>query len=188
MRFSYLILHGISNYREPDHWQFWLAAQLAARGHQVLYPSLPEPDAPTFDAWNKVLRECLAMLEGGERVVVCHSLSCLLWFRSATSLTDAERVDRLLLVSPPDSSLVPEEGADLRVDAFDPEAVRASVRGQIRIVRSDADPYNSVGAQELYASLLGIDAEVLEGGVHITPDSGFGPWPFAEAWCVGAHS
>ncbi len=185
---SYLILHGLSNYREPEHWQFWLAAQLAARGDQVLYPSLPEPDSPVFEEWNRVLRESLAMLNGGERVVVCHSLSCLLWFRSAASLADAERVDRLLLVSPPDSSLVPGEGADLRIEAFDPGAVRASVSGQIRIVCSDADPYNTAGAQELYATPLGIHAAVLAGAAHITPDSGFGPWPFAEAWCADAPS
>jgi hypothetical protein len=182
---SFLILHGIANARPPEHWQFWLAARLAERGHQVLYPSLPDADAPTFDGWSRVLRDQLARLEGSERVVVCHSLSCLLWFRVAASLGEDDRVDRLLLVSPPASEQVPEEGADLRLREFDPEPVRTSARGEIRIVCSDADPYNPAGAQELYAAPLGITADVLPGAEHITPSSGFGPWPFAEEWCTG---
>jgi predicted alpha/beta hydrolase family esterase len=183
---SFLILHGIANHRPPEHWQFWLAARLAEQGHQVLYPSLPDTDAPTYAGWSACLREQLARLDrGAERVVVCHSLACLLWFRAATSVTEDERVDRLLLVSPPADAEVPEEGADLRIGAFDPAPVRASVRGEIRIACSDGDPYNPRGAQDTYAMPLDIRADVFPGAGHITPSSGFGPWPFAEAWCAG---
>jgi hypothetical protein len=187
MSSAFLILHGIANHREPDHWQFWLAARLAERGHQVLYPSLPDADHPTYAGWSRALRTQLAALDGDERVVVCHSLSCLLWFRIASSLTEDERPDRLLLVSPPAGPQVPDEGADLRLEAFDPAPVRAGVRGEIRIACSDADPYNPEGAQGLYATPLGIAADVLPGAEHITPSSGYGAWPFAEAWCIGAN-
>lgn len=183
---SFLILHGIENHRPPEHWQFWLAGRLAERGQRVLYPALPEPDAPTFDEWNQCLRGQLADLGTGERVVVCHSLACLLWFRAAGSLTESERIDRLLLVSPPASRCVPDAGASFRLDSFDARAVRASVRGEIRLACSDADPYNPEGAQDSYATPLGIAAEVLPGAGHITPETGYGPWPFAEAWCTGA--
>jgi predicted alpha/beta hydrolase family esterase len=91
----------------------------------------------------------------------------------------------LLLVAPPASEQVPDAGADLRLQAFDARAVRSSVRGEIRIACSDADPYNPAGAQSLYATPLGVAADVLEGAQHINPASGFGPWPFAEAWCLG---
>jgi len=46
---------------------------------------------------------------------------------------------------------------------------------------SDADPYNPAGAQALYGN--GITATTLEGAGHITPDEGFGRWPFASEWC-----
>ena len=40
------------------------------------------------------------------------------------------------------------------------------------------------GAQQLYGSQLGITADVFPGAGHITPESGYGPWPYAEAWCL----
>jgi predicted alpha/beta hydrolase family esterase len=64
--------------------------------------------------------------------------------------------------------------------------VRSSVRtsGEIAIACSDADPYNPAGAQALYGDPLGVAATIVEGAGHITPESGFGPWPFAAAWCL----
>jgi predicted alpha/beta hydrolase family esterase len=181
---GFLILHGIENHRPPEHWQFLLAARLSEHGHHVLYPGLPEPDAPLYERWEASLHHYLGQLSGHERVVVCHSLACLLWFRAAPGLSEDERVDRLLLVSPPASDRVPESGAGFRLAAFDAESVRASVRGEIAIACSDADPYNPATAQHLYGSSLGIDSVVFEGAGHITPDRGFGHWQFAEDWCL----
>jgi hypothetical protein len=123
-------------------------------------------------------------MEGEDRVVVCHSLACSLWFKAAGRLAAEERVDRLLLVSPPESARVSETGASFRIEVLDVAAILASVRIAIRIVCSDADPYNPPGAQELYGNPLGIRADVLVGAGHITPDSGYGPWPAIEEWCV----
>jgi predicted alpha/beta hydrolase family esterase len=120
----------------------------------------------------------------GERIVVCHSLSCLLWLRAAPGLSDQERVDRLLLVSPPASEQIPEAGASFGIAELDAEAVRASVRGGIRVACSDADPYNTAGAQNTYAPALGAEVDIIGGGGHITPETGYGPWPSAEAWCL----
>lgn len=181
---SFLILHGIENHRPPDHWQSWLAGRLEERGHRVHYPGLPAPDAPNYRVWADCLHAHLAELAGDQRVVICHSLACLLWFRAAAELGDEERIDRLLLVSPPASNRVPEAGASFRLDAVDAPSVLASVRDEIRMVCSDADPYNPEGAQRLYGTALGITADVLAGAGHITPDSGYGPWPHAEAWCI----
>src|ERR671914_325193 len=113
---SFLILHGIANDRPPGHWQFLLAAHLTTRGHQVLYPALPSPNNPMYVTWKAELHDQLAQMRGGERVVVCHSLACLLWLRAAPALGDHERVDRLLLVSPPTSARVPEAGSSFRLE------------------------------------------------------------------------
>ncbi len=182
---SFLILHGIENHRPPEHWQFLLAAELVERGHEVRYPALPEPDAPQLERWLDVLDEELAALGGQQRVVVCHSLACLLWFRaSERGLTTAGPVDRLLLVSPPASESVPDGGASFRLEGFDADAVRASVDGEIAIACSDDDPYNPAGAQALYGEPLGVTATVFKGAGHITPETGFGRWPFASDWCL----
>ncbi len=183
---SFLILHGIANHRPPDHWQFWLAARLAEKGPAVAYPMLPDPDAPSLRAWQATLHDHLAALEGAERVVICHSLACLLWFKAAPVI-DVERTpNRLLLVSPPESTRVPEEGAEFRLAQFDAAAVRRSVRGEIRIVCSDDDPYNPAGARSTYAEPLGAPVDVIPGAGHITPADGYGRWPWVETWCTAA--
>ncbi|HYP47059.1 MAG TPA: alpha/beta hydrolase [Thermoleophilaceae bacterium] len=183
---AFLILHGIENHRPPGHWQHWLAGRLGEHGHQVLYPGLPEPDAPSLPAWQASLRAHLDELDGAaERVAICHSLACLLWFITASALTAEQRVDRLMLVAPPAPDRLPEGGADFRT-GFDPAAVRPSVRGELAMVCSDFDPYNPAGAQPMYGEPIGATALVIEGAGHFTPDSGYGPWPFMEAWCLGA--
>jgi predicted alpha/beta hydrolase family esterase len=181
---SFLILHGLENHRPPDHWQFWLAARLVDHGHRVLYPGLPNPDHPNAEIWEQELHRQLAELNDGERIVVCHSLACLLWFRAAARLTDPDRVDRLLLVSPPASEQIPQAGASFRIAELNADAITASVRGDIRVACSDADPYNSAGAQRTYAPALNAEVDIISGGGHITPETGYGPWASAEAWCL----
>jgi predicted alpha/beta hydrolase family esterase len=184
MSASYLILHGIENERPPQHWQFQLAAELVRRGHDVRYPALPQPSAPTLTSWLAALSDELNALTGEQRNVICHSLACLLWFHAAARLSDGRALaDRVLLVSPPASDRVPEAGKSFRVDALDTNAARRSAKRELAIVCSDADPYNPAGAQTLYAQPLGIQATIVPGAGHITPAEGFGRWRFAEQWC-----
>ena len=184
---SFLILHGLENHRPPQHWQFQLAADLVRAGRHVHYPELPRADAPELESWLATLSSELANMTDGPRTVVCHSLACLLWFH-AVRLGSVPSVDRLLLVSPPASDRLPESVASFRLEIFDASAVRASATGEIAIVCSDADPYNPAGAQALYGDPLGVTATVVPGAVHITPDSGYGHWPFALHWCLPSDS
>jgi pimeloyl-ACP methyl ester carboxylesterase len=83
----------------------------------------------------------LRQLGGDERIVVCNSIGCLLWLRFATELPAGfEPVDRLLLVSPPDSARIPDAAASFRIDGVEGDAVRASARTPIRLACSDAIP------------------------------------------------
>ena len=99
---SFLILHGWQNRRPPEHWQHWLADRLREEGAQVVYPQLPDPDAPRPEVWLEELRRYLTQLDGEERVVIAHSLGTLLWLHHARDGGDP--VDRVLLVSPPGPS------------------------------------------------------------------------------------
>jgi monoamine oxidase len=40
-----------------------------------------------------------------------------------------------------------------------------------------------VGSWPLYYD-INVSATIIEGGGHITPDTGYGPWPFAAEWCL----
>ena len=174
---SFLILHGLQG-SGPGHWQTWLAARLRADGERVAYPDLPDADLPSLPAWRGALDGELDALPGGEVVVVCHSLACLLWLHHVAE--GGAQADRVLLVAPP------SEAAGLpEIAGFFPVPLPQLADGA-RLVGTDDDPYCPEGAATLYGEPLGIPADVLPGGGHVHQETGFGPWPAAEAWCLGA--
>jgi predicted alpha/beta hydrolase family esterase len=172
---NFLILHGLGG-SGPGHWQTWLTARLKADNERVAYPDLPDADLPSPTAWRGVLDGELAALPAGERIVICHSLACLLWLHHVAE--GGPQADRLLLVAPPSEAAgVPE------IESFFPVPLPALTRGA-RLVCSDDDPYCPGGAAALYGEPLGIPVDVLPGAGHINPETGYGPWPEVEAWCV----
>ena len=180
---SFLLLHGWQNRRPPEHWQHWLAERLLEEGAQVVYPQLPEPDAPRLEVWLEELRGHLAALAGSERVVIGHSLGTLLWLHHARA--GGEAVDRVLLVSPPGPEAPAPEIARFFEIELNPAAV-AEAAGSTEIVCSDNDPYSERGAVEAYAKPLRLRYHLLPGAAHINPDSGYGPWPGVLTWALSA--
>ena len=183
---SFLILHGYEG-SGPGHWQSWLADRLRDAGERVAYPDLPEPHAPALPAWRAALAAELRMLHG-ELTVVAHSLSCILWLHhcSVPVIGDA-RAARALLVAPPSLA-----GAPAPIRSFFPvplerERVTAAA-GETRLVCAPDDPYCPEGAALLYGEPLGLAADELSDGGHVNVESGYGPWPAAEAWCYGASA
>ncbi|MGY1602079.1 RBBP9/YdeN family alpha/beta hydrolase [Geodermatophilus sp. SYSU D00815] len=184
MTSSFLLLHGWENRRPAGHWQHWLADRLAQDGAQVLYPQLPEPDAPVLADWLVDLRRNLRAQRGDERVLVCHSLAVLLWWHAAPSLGDLAP-DRVLLVAPPAPGLIRTLPA---VAAFVPGAMGTTplpedVVRRVRLVASDDDPYCPGGAEAVYARPFGLDVDLVPGAGHLEPASGYGPWPSVLEWC-----
>lgn len=185
----FLVLHGWENHRPREHWQWWLVDRLRGRGEQVLYPQLPAPDAPALEDWLEVLASEWTQMGDGERVVVAHSLSCLLWLHAAARGLVDPPADRVLLVAPPSPGVTrshPEiAGFVAPGDATVPAAVRASSRAAVRLVASERDAYSTEGtAHELYGAPLGLDSEVLPGAGHLTIDDGYGEWPAVLAWSL----
>jgi predicted alpha/beta hydrolase family esterase len=172
---SFLILHGLQG-SGPGHWQTWLAARLRADNERVAYPDLPDADMPSPASWRGVLDGELAALPSGEVIVVCHSLSCLLWLHHVAE--GGRQADRALLAAPPS-----ESAGVVEIAGFFPVPLPALNRGA-RLVCSDNDPYCPEGAATLYGEPLGIPVDVLEGRGHLNPEAGYGPWPAAEAWCL----
>ena len=97
----------------------------------------------------------------GERVVVTHSLGCLLWLHAAQRGLVDPPADRVLLVAPPSPVFT---AASPTVAEFvapqDPASVWASSRTSVRLVASDEDVYSPEGtAHTLYGGPLGLDGE-----------------------------
>ncbi|MBJ7521208.1 MAG: alpha/beta fold hydrolase [Solirubrobacteraceae bacterium] len=180
-----LILHGWQGSQGP-HWQRWLAPELRAAGCVVRFPELPDPMTPDLTAWRSTLDAELRELaaDDGERLVVCHSLGCILWLHHAASMTsDAPRVDRVLLNAPP--------GPLGELPTFfpvpvDPAGVAAAAT-TTRLVCSDDDPYCPQGGKPTYADPLGIPCDLLPGQGHLNVDAGYGPWPAMLDWCLGGR-
>jgi uncharacterized protein len=186
-RRSFLVLHGVENWRPREHWQWWLAQELRARGEQVFYPQLPTPSSPALDEWLAVLHGELGQLSTGERVVVAHSCGVALWLLATPELAPEERVDRVALVAPPGpSAFIAPYRAFLPV-GIDWEAVaRASAQLPI-VITSDNDPYcpeGMTGYRSTYTEALGLQHEVIPGAGHITIEDGFGPWRPMLDWSL----
>lgn len=182
----FLLLHGYRNHRPSEHWQSWLAGRLRQRGEQVLYPQLPDADRPDPAAWLDALAAASAQFGDGERVVICHSLSCALWYLAARAGSLSRPADRLLLVAPASPSALAGLGlGTFAPEIWEPEVPAGSVAGPIRLVASDNDPTcPEAPASMLYGQALGLDAETLPGAGHLTADDGYGPWPAALRWCL----
>jgi predicted alpha/beta hydrolase family esterase len=176
----FLVLHGWQNRRPTDHWQFWLTERLRSRGEQVLYPQLPSPDDPVLDEWLEVLHGELRMLGDGERIVLCHSLGCLLWLRHAANAHDLAPVDRLLLVCPPGASALPVALSPFFSRPGDATALAASVRTRAQLACTDGDAWCAEGAAETYGRELDLDVHIVPGGGHLAADDGYGAWPAAS--------
>ena len=175
---SFLILHGLEG-SGPDHWQTWLAGRLRERGERVSYPDLPDPFDPRPDAWLAALHAELPAMEG-ERILLCHSLACLLWMLHARD--GGEPVDRILLVAPPCTQEI-EQVARFRPDGVSAEHLRAAA-GSTRMLCSEADPYCPAGAAQTFGDPLELDYTVIDGGGHLNTDAGYGPWPAVEDWSL----
>jgi hypothetical protein len=181
-----LILHGWQG-SGPGHWQTWLADRLREQDVHVQYPDLPDCDVPCPDRWGAALhREMRALArEDGERVVVAHSLGCVLWLREAAAISAAQRVDRVALVAPPCPGAKVPELANFYPTGADKAAIDAAA-GHTRLVCSDDDAYcPGRGAAEHWGGPLEVTVDLIRGAGHLNLESGYGPWPEMEAWCLG---
>ena len=146
------------------------------------YPLLPRPDTPRLDEWLGALRLLLAAMPG-ERVVLCHSLGCILWLQHARVAGSENRADRVLLVAPP-SPRAKLPG----VVGFFPLSVTAeevaAAADTTRLVCSLDDPYCPECGDSIYGRPLGIETDVIEDAAHVNVDAGYGPWPEVRAWAL----
>jgi uncharacterized protein len=181
-----LILHGWQG-SGPEHWQSWLAGRLTAAGAHVQFPALPDCDVPCPERWGAALhRELRALAAGeGERIVVAHSLGCVLWLREAAQIRPAQRVDRVALVAPPCPGAQVPELTQFFPTGADKAAVDAAA-AHTRLVCSDDDPYcPGAGAPRHWGDPLELVVDLLPGAGHLNTAAGYGPWPAMEAWALG---
>jgi predicted alpha/beta hydrolase family esterase len=148
----------------------------------VRYPLLPQPLTPRLDEWLGALRPLLAAMPG-ERVVLCHSLGCILWLHHARGAGPEQRADRVLLVAPPSPRAKLPGVVGFFPLAATAEEVAAAA-GSTRLVCSLDDPYCPECGDSIYGRPLGIETDVIEGAAHVNVDAGYGAWPAAREWAL----
>lgn len=177
-----VILHGWENRRPPEHWEHHLAVELGERGFAVDYPQLPDPDTPDLDTW---LAELSALVDGDgpDVTLVAHSLATSLWLTRLARGAGPGRVTRLALVAIPAPSVL----ADTVVESFTDHPARIDpIPGvELHIFEGEGDPYLPGGTAASYTVDPAIPVEVVPGGGHLIPDSGFGRWPRILDWVTG---
>jgi predicted alpha/beta hydrolase family esterase len=179
---AFVLLHGWQNRREPEHWHHWLHDQLVARGFDVRYPQLPDPDAPSLDAWIDAHRAELDACGPADVTVVCHSLSVPTWLH-AFARGDVGEVENVILVAPPSASVLAQlELAEFIWRPTGDDAVGA--RGAAVMVVGPDDPYCPDGPDDEYVQPLGLPKIVIPGGGHLSTNDGYGPWPQLLDWCL----
>lgn len=178
-----LLLHGLWGSGE-GHWQWWLKAELEARGAAVAFPELPNMQAPQLEEWLAAVVELLD--EHRPDTVIAHSLACVLWCRlaervarGAIDLTDGVRdaLRRVVLVAPVSAGCkLPE------VASFVPcDAPRDLIAPNALVVLGEGDPWMPVDEGRALATATGAEWEVIADGAHLNVAAGYGPWPWLLA-------
>jgi predicted alpha/beta hydrolase family esterase len=180
----FVILHGWENRRPADHWEHWLHDELRARGHDVDYPQLPDPDTPDLDTWLALLDE---LVTRGERPVtlLAHSLATSLWLTHLARGGAPRRVPPRALVAIPSPAVLAPTVVARFVD-HPPRVVALPGVEQI-VFEGDGDPYAPDGVRGDYVIDATIPVESVPAGGHLTPDFGFGPWPRILEWTLVEH-
>ena len=177
----FVILHGWENRRPTDHWEHWLFDELTALGHDVDYPQLPDPDEPDLDTWLALLD---ALVTRGEREVtlVAHSLATSLWLTHLAWGGSPGRVTRLALVAiPSPAGLAPTAVAPFT--AHEPRIDPLPGVEQI-VFEGEGDDYAPGGVRSDYSIDPSIPVELVPGGGHLMPATGYGPWPRILDWVL----
>jgi uncharacterized protein len=182
-----LLLHGWQSRRPPGHWMRWLAEELTARGHQAVYPQLPEPDEPVLARWLAAAGDAVVSMRGARRVVVGHSLGAVAWLHLAAQRGAGLPVDRVALVAPPGRDFM-RRTRELSAFDYDPDRCGPIGARTGRLVHSDKDRYCVERADTVYGKLPGLGCDLLAGQGHLDMDAGYGRWPAILAWCEDERS
>jgi serine hydrolase len=171
---TYVFQAGIGN-SEPEHWQSRWARRLPG----AVWVDERDWENPVRDAWVAALEEALRRAPG-RKVVVAHSLGCLVVAEAAGALA-AAGVAGAFLVAVPDVAgpSFPTSAAGFR------PALALSVPVPSLVVASADDPYGSLDHAERVARAWGSRLAAVGAKGHLNARSGLGDWPEGQRLLEG---
>jgi Predicted esterase of the alpha/beta hydrolase fold len=181
MRPRFVILHGWENRRPSDHWEHWLHDELVARGYEVDYPQLPDPDTPDLETWLGILDDLITR-DDRPVTLVAHSLATNLWVTHLARGGSTGSVTRLALVAVPAPSAL--EGTVVESFVAAPARIPALPGVEQRVFEGEGDEYAGRGVSVEFDVDDDVPVELVPGGGHLIPASGFGPWSRMLEWAM----
>jgi predicted alpha/beta hydrolase family esterase len=159
-----LFVPGIGN-SEPEHWQSIWAASLPGS----IWVEQRDWDRPVRDEWVALMRDLRRAV--GPKVIVAHSLGCLLVAEAADALREAEVTGALLVAVP-----------DVHGPSFPPSAIGFHPALSLRltvpsiVVASADDPYASPAHSDAVARRWGSELVAVGAKGHVNARSRLGDW------------
>ncbi|MFF0269986.1 RBBP9/YdeN family alpha/beta hydrolase [Kribbella sp. NPDC004536] len=171
-----VVSHGYGA-SEDSVWFPYLTEQLAAAGHRVTVPRLPDTAAPRLEPWRRTFGEAvLAAGPAESTALVGHSIGAVnvLRFLEQHDPSTHGVFAGVLLVAASAHEVGYDELAEFFEGGFDWERIRRSAR-QFRVLQAMDDPVNQPDPIEhvrLFVEGLGATAVVTPTGAHFgaTPD------------------
>ncbi|UQX02749.1 alpha/beta fold hydrolase [Streptomyces sp. RerS4] len=171
-----VVSHGYGM-QSGDHWYPYLRDELAAQGHEVRVPQLPDPLAPSADAWLKTLADEVSAsgVPAAGTVLVGHSLggvNVLRLLAGHDTETEGPYAGVVLV-----ASMAGEVGYDALASFFDPGFDWARIRRaatSFRVLHAADDPVTGAATSEhimRFVTELGATATVTATGGHF-PSTG----------------
>lgn len=178
---NFLILHGLGGSGQ-DHWQTWLAEELAARNYQVFYPVFSNFDSPNKEVWLKDLASTLDLIPKHQPLtVITHSLGCILWLHYAARFK-RNIASRAILVAPPSPRVILSEAQSFFPVPLDRKSLYVAAEETL-FVHSSNDPYCSLEDTIFYKN-IGLPSITFPNMGHINAASGHGEWPWILEQCL----
>lgn len=92
-------IHGYKASPDINFWP-WLKRELEKEGHEVIIPTLPNPDEPDRDVWIQTLLDAVGTLDKND-VIVGHSLGAAVALRFLEAAPARTTPHACILISPP---------------------------------------------------------------------------------------
>jgi predicted alpha/beta hydrolase family esterase len=174
----YVFLAGIGN-SEPEHWQSIWYRSVGPNGHWVEHVDW---DNPVADDWVCDLERCLRSLSG-PKVLIAHSLGCLLVAEWAKRHRDQQVVAALLVSLPNAAGPAFPRAASGFAAAVDSRLPFAAL-----MIASSNDPYSSIAYAQRVADQWAIPLIDVGAKGHLNLASNLGEWPEGRTLLEGLIS
>lgn len=171
MKRNIFVFHGTLSSPEGN-WFPWLKEQLVEKGHNVIVPRFPHPEAPSLEPWLETLNQYKEFINE-DTIFVGHSVGGMFLLKLLERLQHP--VHAAFFVSAPigirpikyyDSDYV------FTHFQFDWPAI-VNKSKNFTVYHSDNDPYVSLGNGEELAKKLGVTLTFIPNAGHLNAESGW---------------